>query len=186
MKKNELTQEIVRELLRYEPDTGKLFWLERSEKWFKDSHRTAKGNCNNWNACCAGKEAFSGSKWDGYFKGKIFGKPYLAHRLIWVYMTGEWPDEVDHINGVRDDNRWGNLRNVNHQENQRNQKLRKDNTSGICCVRRNKRDKKWYANIKHNGVQLFLGCFGNIEDAIAARKAAEIKYCYHENHGRTA
>lgn len=174
-----LTQEIVRELLKYEPETGKLFWRERDEKWFKSLR-----DCNAWNTLYANKEAFTAYQPLGYRQGRIFRKLYQAHRVIWFMKTGEWPDQIDHINGVCDDNRWVNLRNVDPQENSKNRKLYKSNTSGYVGINWNKRRQLWRAEIGINKRNKHLGYFENIDDAIAARKVAEIQYGYHENHGR--
>ena len=116
---------------------------------------------------------------------RIDNKLYPAHRLAFLYMTGLMPkNHVDHINGVRGDNRWVNIRDVTPQENQKNVGLQKNNTSGIVGVRWNKNSKKWVATIKHNYKDIYLGQFDNVSDATSARKLAEVKYGFHENHGR--
>ena len=120
----------------------------------------------------------------GYIRMKVGGKLYLAHRLAFLYMTGKWPeDQVDHINHIRDDNRWCNLREVSHQENHKNQSKPKSNTSGVTGVCWCKRYKKWKAQIKVEGKVKNLGSFTSKEDATKARKEAEIKYGFHDNHG---
>ncbi len=97
----------------------------------------------------------------------------------------EWPrDQIDHINGVRTDNRIGNLRSVTSRENSRNLKLPTNNTSGRIGVMWSGRDSKWLAVIQVDGGKKHLGYFDNFEDASNARKAAELKYDFHENHGR--
>lgn len=121
----------------------------------------------------------------GYIQIMVDGKRYQAHRLMWLWVTGEWPDEVDHINHVKDDNRWINLREVSRVENCRNQSLPKNNTSGICGVYWYKASKKWMAYIRVSGKLIGLGLFENMLDAIEARKIAENKYKYHENHGKS-
>lgn len=97
-------------------------------------------------------------------------------------MTGEWPDQVDHINGIRDDNRWCNLRDVDNQGNAKNQKMRSDNKSGVTGVCR--KDGKWLSYIYVKGNRVDLGLLDNLDDAVKIRKQAELKYKFHRNHGR--
>jgi hypothetical protein len=93
--------DLLRKLLRYEPETGKLFWRERDREFFK-SDRDYKV----WNIRFAGKEAFTASDC-GYKTGKVFGKTYRAHRIIWALQTGAWPrDEIDHIDQDKSNNAW--------------------------------------------------------------------------------
>ncbi|MDH5572343.1 MAG: HNH endonuclease [Gammaproteobacteria bacterium] len=111
---------------------------------------------------------------------------YGAHRLAFLYVTGEMPkDEVDHINGDGCDNRWVNLRSVSRAENARNQKLSKANKSGVTGVCWSKNHKSWVAQIKSKKRTRYLGMFKNIFDAACARKSAEIEYGFHKNHGMT-
>lgn len=181
----DVSPEVLRELLRYEPDTGKLFWLERDVDWFTDGKHPAERRANIWNARYAGKEAFTACNSEGYRFGKVLNDPYKSHRVAWAVFRGEWPpEEIDHINGDRGDNRIVNLRAVTRLENHRNKKKPKNNTSGVIGVSFRKRDQKWKAQIMVKGKHLHLGCFANKADAIAARKAAEVKYGFHANHGR--
>ena len=84
-----------------------------------------------------------------YLRVTLAGKRGLyVHRLIWVYMTGEQPDTVDHIDGDGLNNKWSNLRNVTHRENAKNQKLFKNNTSGVSGVCFRKDSGKWRSLIK--------------------------------------
>ena len=109
----------------------------------------------------------------------------LLHRICYALYHGRdpYPMQCDHINHDRADNRICNLRLVTNQENQQNTKLKKTNKSGFCGVSFQKREKKWRSQICANGSNISLGYFTNKADAIAARKAAEIKYGYHKNHG---
>ena len=186
MAKTELpTPEELRKLLRYEPDTGKLFWRERTPDMFEDGKQSADTACRQWNTRRAGKEAFTTDSGTGYRQGRIFTRAYLAHRVIWAMAHNEWPEEqIDHINGVRDDNRIENLRSVSNSENSKNQKLSSANTSGHMGVYWLPKTRKWLAQIKVNGRGLHLGHYTEKDDAVAARKAAEAKYGFHENHGR--
>ena len=105
---------------------------------------------------------------------------FLSHRLAWFMSHRVWPsDEIDHINGQKDDNRMGNLRAVNRTQNAKNLKRRVDNTSGITGVHRHQRG--WKVSISRTYIGYFK-CFG---EAIKARKKAEIDYEYHANHGRS-
>jgi hypothetical protein len=91
---------------------------------------------------------------------------------------------IDHINGDRSDNRITNLRSVSHSGNTKNAKRRGDNLSGMTGVSFFRPKGTWRARINHNGETILLGYFRTYEEAVAARKAAEKIYEYHENHGR--
>lgn len=169
-----LTAERARELLRYDPETGRLSW---------------RGNAGRSGRIPAGTEA--GCVFDSggrrYRQVQIDGRGYYAHRLAWLIVTGAWPAaETDHISGDTLDNSWRNLREVSHTGNSRNQKRRSDNTSGLTGVVWNKPVNKWQAQITVNGTNIYLGLFDNLPAAIAARKAAERRYGFHANHGRAA
>jgi len=113
------------------------------------------------------------------------GKQLLAHRIIWNMVYKKWPNEIDHVNGVRDDNRLSNLREVDDTGNAKNNRLYKNNKSGCIGVHWYKRTSMWRAEIQSNNKAIFLGYFTSKDDAIKARKDAEIKYGFHKNHGRT-
>lgn len=185
----DITPELCRQLLRYEPETGRLYWLPRPASMFRDSPcnggiRTAQWAADCWNAKNAGKLADSTNR-HGYRTTCLFKRQYPSHRLVIAMETGEMPpDEVDHINGDRADNRLANLRVVDKSENMRNQKLREDNSSGVCGVYWNKAANKWQAYIKIDGKVRYLGVFANIKDAAACRRKAEAEAGYHENHGK--
>ncbi len=91
---------------------------------------------------------------------------------------------IDHINGDRGDNRISNLRVVTSTENNRNKAINKNNTSGVTGVTWSKSRRKWIAQIHIGKIGKALGGFDRVEDAIAARKNAETRYGFHENHGR--
>lgn len=184
MTKDLPSPELLRKLIRYDPETGKLFWRTRTADMFPHTGRAAR-ICKTFNSQLAGKEAFTSLNGDGYQQGTIFGRYYPAHRVIWSIHYGTWPDDqIDHINGVRNDNRIENLRDVSQHENQRNAKKRDDNTSGVTGVYRDKATGKWEARIRVYGRLKYLGSFGNIEDAASARKAAEAEFGFHKNHGK--
>jgi hypothetical protein len=165
-------------LMRYDPETGKLYWLERPRVFFKSDK-----DHKRWNTRYAGNEAFSPNN-NGYLDGMIFRRMYRAHQVAWALHYGEWPkDQIDHINGDRSDNRITNLRVVSRSENCRNTKLRSNSKTGVLGVYRHKH--RWRATI-YDGGSRHIGLFDTFEDAVAARKAAERELGYHPNHGRPA
>jgi len=177
--------ELLRKLLRYEPDTGKLFWRERTPDMFKIGRHSAKHTCNKWNGRYAGKIAMNSNDGSGYMRGPIMCQWHRAHRVIWAIETGAWPvDQIDHINGVRSDNRIANLRPATNLDNSHNRVLSKCNTSGVHGVCWHKAAKKWHAQIRCEGIQENLGFYDNIDDAAKARKLAETKHGFNFNHGR--
>jgi hypothetical protein len=179
------TPEFLRELLKYDPETGKLFWLPRGVHLFAAGKQPAERMCRSWNTKHVGKAAFTAVNSAGYHMGAILNSHYLAHRVIWAIVHGKWPqNQVDHINGTRADNRIVNLRSVTHLENHKNCKLSTSNTSGRVGVRWRGCRSKWQARIYVDGREKHLGYFDSFEEASDARKAAEIKYDFHENHGR--
>ena len=110
----------------------------------------------------------------GYVSGKtVEGTEVLLHRFI---LDAPKNSFVDHINHNRKDNRKSNLRIVNQSQNMQNSKLSKTNRSGVTGVSWFERDKKWRASITINYKAYNLGVYGTIEEAAAARKAAEEKY----------
>jgi len=110
---------------------------------------------------------------------------HLIHRLAFLYMEGSFPsDDVDHINGNGTDNRWINLRSVKRVENARNVKLLSSNTSGHAGVGWDVHRNKWRARITVNNKTKHLGRFDRIQEAVDARKHAEIEYDFHPNHGQ--
>lgn len=177
--KRQITPSDFKYLLEYDPDSGKLFWLYRSREYF-ESFRDFQW----WNKTFGGTEALNYTKHNGYKEGTIGSSPYLAHRVIWFLMTETWPNQIDHINGDKSDNRWVNLRNVCQQENGMNQKRSSLSTSGRTGVNYHKPSKRWRAIIKVNGKRIHLGSFRTFSDAVKCREDAEIKYGFHENHGR--
>lgn len=173
--------ELLRQLLRYEPETGKLFWLPRGQP-----NSVAIGEIKRWNGRYAGKPAMTIRTKSGHLRGDINGVKFYAHRVAWAIHYGAWPDdEIDHINGVADDNRIDNLRAADKSVNMRNQRLKKTNKSGAHGVFWSKHINRWKASIYADGRSIHLGCFVDFADAFSARKEAEKKHGYHPNHGRT-
>lgn len=118
----------------------------------------------------------------GYLSTSVGKKAYLLHRLIWFMKTGNWPNQIDHIDHDRSNNRWKNLREVKSRDNQLNCSKSCNNTSGVTGVR-TLPSGKFCAYIMAHRKQISLGSYERIEDAISARKQAEIDYGFHSNHG---
>ena len=126
--------------------------------------------------CKAGSRAGCLYK-NGYRFIKFRGVVIQEHQILWFIANGCWAKEIDHINGIRDDNRRCNLRSVTRSENNQNvRSARKDSKSGVLGVCWHKMVKKWNAQIVIGGKKIHLGVFPVIEDAIAARKAGELRY----------
>jgi hypothetical protein len=161
-----LTQERLKELISYDPETG-LF--SRKINTGKSRYGDSFGNLDS----------------KGYLRGCIDWKEYRLHRLAFLYMTGNLPKgQVDHINRNRTDNRWVNLREVTQSENNRNSPIKSNNKSGIIGVDFRKDFNKWRASATLNGKHIHLGLFSEKADAIAARTLFNNKHC-HPNHGKT-
>lgn len=121
----------------------------------------------------------------GYLTVWYVDRNYFLHRVIWLMVTGRWPEQIDHVNGNRGDNSWENLRDVSQYINSRNMRLRDNNTSGtVGVVKSSSVSKPWRASIVCNYKQISLGNFRTYEEAVEARKKAEVFYKFHENHGR--
>lgn len=165
-----ITQEELKKLLHYDPETGIFTWLKTAARRLK-----------------IGQIAGSIRKdKDGksYTLISVNNKRYLAHRLSWLYTHGEFPDEeIDHISGDGIDNRLCNLRSVSRSENCKNMRRNSKNKSGITGVIWRKDASKWAVQISSGRKKINLGLFNNIFDAACARKNAEIKYEFHKNHG---
>ena len=157
MAKSDFTAQRVRELLNYDPRTGLLTWKIGRKK-----------------AAC-GSLAGTVTK-DGYVRISIDGVKVYAHCAAWLLEHGTWPAaQIDHINGVRDDNRIENLRDVSASVNQQNaRRARRDNISGFLGVTRHK--KLWTAQLTVNGRTLHLGLFRKPEDASDAYLVAKRKH----------
>lgn len=159
------SQQELKELFNYNPEIGNL--VRRKTV----SNNTKKGDI-----------AGSLNKHIGYLEVSICKNSFLAHRLIWKLVNNEEPEQIDHINHIREDNRLCNLRAATNQINCRNRSLQTNNTSGVSGV--GFKSNRWVSRIKVDGKEIYLGRFRNKEDAVKTRKDAEIKYGYHPNHGR--
>jgi len=168
----DISIERLRQMLTYDPETGVLTWRHRPE------------GPANWNARYAGKPA-GGLDARGYMRIRIGKRNYFSHRVAWAIHHDRWPRHtIDHINGDKVDNRISNLRDVPQLVNLRNQKMNSNNASGHNGVHWHKRDRRWLAYISVNGKQRRLGYFTDLDDAVAARRAAERLHGYTDRHGR--
>lgn len=176
-----ITPAELRQLLDYDPETGAFSWAEPNKSWFASPA--------HWEAYRLKREGatpLSTAHSQGYKIGGVGGCMVLAHRAAWACYYGDWPTQnIDHINQDRTDNRIDNLRDVSQGENSKNQRRRGNNTSGVTGVYWDTDRKKWAAAIHLPGRKcVALGRYDKLADAVAARKAAEVKYGFHENHGR--
>lgn len=153
------SQDVLRQLLSYDEESGMLFWKE------------------------SGRPAIASLTSKGYLRGRLLGRNVMAHRVVWKWTHGTEPVEIDHIDGNPSNNRILNLRNATRQDNVRNTRIRTTNKSGVQGVYRH--CNRWVATIRTNGKQIDLGRFINLEDAASCRRKAEQEYGYHPNHGRT-
>jgi hypothetical protein len=179
----EITRELLQELLEYNPETGILTWKPREREWFTSDYRH-RDWIKRWSGMSAGYVFHNKILDQKYVKVCVMGKRLLAHRVIWMLVHGQWPDDIDHINGCSTDNRLVNLRSVDRTTNLRNRARFKNNTSGVTGVVWTKRSQKWRAQIRVNTKQICLGLHADKFDAICARKSAENRYGFHPNHGR--
>lgn len=113
----------------------------------------------------------------GYIAISIRGRQFLAHRLAWLFVHGDLPTkQIDHINGVKTDNRIANLRLATNMQNHANRGAQRNSTSGVKGVYWFKPQQKWKAQIQVNGKAIVLGYFASKDAAIAARLEGEKKY----------
>lgn len=117
----------------------------------------------------------------GYIVFSVAGKPYYAHRLAHLLMTGDWPKgQIDHINGDRSDNTWSNLRDVDHADNQRNlhgaQKNSRSGYLGVMYMGDKRRGKKYAARIHRKGERHELGYYETAEEAHEAYMKAKKEF----------
>ena len=153
-----LTAERLKELLEYDPETGIFRWLVKQNNRMKVGQVAGTGNGR------------------GYMQIRIDGVKYRTHRLVWMYMTGEWPPhELDHINGDRSDNRHVNLRASNRSHNLQNRREASVGTqTGLLGV--SVSNGKYVARINVSGDKRYLGRYDTPEEAYNVYLTAKRKY----------
>jgi hypothetical protein len=176
-----IAQDYVKSLLDYNKDTGVFIWKHRHRDLFKTN-----AHYNVWNKKYAGQTAGTLKSDSGYIIISINKNLFRAHRLVWLYVYGEMPNnQIDHINGIRHDNRLENLRDTQRGENHKNKRLLITNKTGYHGITVHKngkyRVKAWNKNVQYN-----LGYYAMLEDAVMARKKFEVENGYHPNHGVVA
>jgi len=153
-----LTAERLRELLHYDPETGVFTWLVDRRPTIKAGD---VAGCKNG---------------IGYIVIKIDAVLYAAHRLAWLMMEQSWPTRnIDHINGIRNDNRWGNLRDAAQRINIQNRRsANANNKLGVLGVYKSRRGEQFEASI-YSGRKIILGLFDTPEEAHQAYLEAKRK-----------
>jgi len=158
MRRPALSQAVLKEFVTYDPLTG-VFTANKA-----------------WGSRPAGRVAGGLNKY-GHRQIAVAGRTYSAQQLAWLYVTGEWCEhDIDHINRIRDDNRFENLRPLTRSKNLHNTGPTPRSVSGVRGVYRNSEPntkKPWRAGICVDGQRRHLGNFGTVEEAAAARAAAE-------------
>lgn len=149
------TADRVRELLRYEPDTGHFYWLVERHPSYPVGSRAGSQRAH------------------GYIAISIDGCRYYAHQLAWLLMTGCWPPEIDHENGTRNDNRWINLRECTRQQNNGNRFVQRkyvhhDLPRGVIRVKNRGGSISYNGRIVFNNKQIHLGAYRTPDAAHAA------------------
>jgi hypothetical protein len=165
------TQERLCELFDFDPAVGVFIW-----RWRTDIR-------GGWNELCAGNVAGRLDSY-GYCQISVDSQRYERSRLCWLWVTGEWPPELDHRNTVRDDDRFDNLRPADRYQNLSNRGPQRNSRSGMKGVFWLKRNRRWMAQIKARSVVHYLGLFDSKEEAAAAYAAAAAKH--HGEFARTA
>lgn len=143
-----MNQQLLKELLAYDQETGNFYWVVKRRG--------------------ASKQNIAGTVTRiGYRQIMINGKHYLAHRLAWLYVYGEMSDlSIDHINGIKSDNRIVNLRKATAIENQHNYtKPNKNNKANLLGAFYSETNKYWFSRICINGKKKWLGVFKTPDDA---------------------
>lgn len=171
MRVNTVDISLLRSAVIYDPETGLFTWRARPAN-------------PQWTGRYAGRPAFAAPHNQGYLKGSLGGVSLLAHRAAWALYYGDWPkDQIDHINGVRSDNRIVNLRDVTHKENHKN-----------CRPWQSKKSKllpgvfanhgKFSSRIRVNRKTYHLGTFNSEEEAHQAYQNAKSRFGFHPNHAK--
>ncbi len=164
-----ITQSELKKIIHYDSETGIITRIK------KRGGRTKSGVKAGW----IDKHGYT-----SYIRITINKTTYRAHRLIWLYMTGDFPkNQIDHKDGDGLNNKWSNIQDVTIEENYKNKRIYKNNKSGhtgVCWLRRSRR---WLATICVNGKTTELGTFVDINDAIEVRSRAHIENGFSDRHG---
>ncbi len=164
-----LTQQRLKELLHYDPQTGVFVWT-------KDLPARSRAKSGTIAGCTLPR---------GYKQIKLDGVRYLGHRLAWLYVNGCWPTyEIDHIDGDPSNNTFSNLREASRAQNRANTRRKKNSVSGLKGVSWDITHQRWVARIGVGRRYVFLGTFNNKTDAHAAYVAAAQKH--YGNYARAA
>lgn len=170
-----ISQDEVKKLLDYNPETGEFRHKKRAIEHFSTDH-----HMRTWNTRFAGKATGTISA-HGYVFLSINSKLYTGHRIAFLIMNGYLPEQVDHINGNRSDNRISNLRPASNNKNQWNTKAKKGTKIGLKGVSeaRSRKGKLegYRARLTHNGKTYYLGVYSTPEKASEAfnKKAIELR-----------
>lgn len=167
--RDQMTYEEARRHFSYDPETGLLTWIVST------SNRALPGSVVS---------ATRQNKGKTYVQMQFKYKGYAAHRVIWLWVTGSFPEkEIDHIDGNGTNNRWSNLREVTRHQNGKNMRKRSSTLPNRTGVYWRKRINKWVVQIMVDRKHIHGGYFVDEQEAIAARKALEVEYGFHGNHG---
>lgn len=168
LRKEDLTPQLLRSVLEYDPNTGHLIWI---------------GKFHN-KGIVLGSRAGSLVPSTGYRSITIFGKSYPEHILIWFIYYGKWPEgQIDHEDQVRDHNWISNLRDITFKQNMRNKAALRDTVTGHQGVWYNKRRNRYVAEITMNGKKVYQKSFVTAAEAVEARRKKLIELGFSENHG---
>ena len=146
----------IKNILRYED--GKLYWAKQVSNRIKVKDEAGSIDSH------------------GYIQIKIDGKPRLAHQIVWLMFNDKLPEQIDHINRIRTDNRIENLRPATNMSNQHNAGIRKDNTSGHTGITFKKETEQWNVRIQTDGKRYNIGTYDDLAEAIEAHNIAKGKY----------
>lgn len=149
-----INQQLLKHFLNYDPETGLFTWRVRTSNRIRVGDVAGTMDTN------------------GYLRIGVCGKVRSAHRLVWLYVYGYFPEQdIDHADGDRTNNRLSNLRECSRSQNLINKPIQDNNVTGVKGVCWSKDKKRWEAYAKKKGVKIRLGMYKNFDDAVAARKA---------------
>lgn len=153
-----ITQERLKQLLVYNEEQGEFIWKVKPHKGILIN--TIAGSKHN----------------KGYRHIRVDNKLYLTHRLVWLYIFGYFPKEIDHINGNKEDNRLINLREATRAQNMQNTERVRKTVSGERGVTWVKKLKKWLVRVQIDKKRINIGYFEDLELAILVSQEAKRKY----------